>query len=264
MKKILFTSAIVFIFSLIAFADFKPEEKPIRGLNLDTAYTLPPGGFDIRLALPDISLPISFGVFDGLQITTRSIIWLTQVRVPNLSLKWNLAKETDNMPAFSIGGSGNWITVRNLVLNDVSEPYHTIDKIEVFYYNLSGYVSKNFGHLTASASFTYNRANFMIFDEGSDSETMFNYVYDFLKYYTGVPEPNTMFMASFVLHYEILQNLRLVAEGMVTLDEPYAYYLAGGLIWALGDNFRIDAGIIGIRAAQFQTPLPHFGLSLNF
>lgn len=259
---------ILTLFAAFSLADFKPEEKPIRGLNIDTAYVLPLGGVDARVAFPDVSIPLSVGIFDGLQLNSRTVLWFTQVRVPNVGLKWNLAKETENMPAFSIGGSGSWITIKDIPLDNYASGlgslYETIDKVEIFYYNLSLYASKNFGYITASTALTYNKVNVTIFDAGSDTQTITDLFYKALKYFTGVLEPTSMFTASVVVHYEILQNLRLITEALVTLDEPYAYYLAAGLVLALGDNFRIDAGVIGARAAQFYSPLPHLGVGLNF
>jgi len=261
LKKYALLFIILSFMSAFALADFKPEEKPIRGLNLDTAYVLPQWGVDFRIALPDVTMPLTVGIFDGVQISTRSLLWATAARVPNAGLKWNIAKESDNMPAFSVGGSGNWITVRNIAVDGLAQP---IDKVEVLYYNFSAYATKNFGYLTASTAFTYNKVNVHITYTGYDSAQLDQLFYDALKVYTGVLDPTSMFTMSIILHYEVLQNLRLVAEGLVTLDEPYAYYLAFGLIWAVGDNFRLDSGIAYARAAQFHTGLPHLGLGLNF
>jgi hypothetical protein len=259
-----------FIINLIALtalyipanADFQAGELPISGFSIDTAYVLPEHGWALKESFPEITMPVEYGAWKGLQLGTNAVSWLAAVS--NASLKWNIFPEGE-MPAFSVGGAFAAAAVKNFQVKDgAGNVIGTIDKVAITYFNITGYLSKKIGDLYVSGSFTYNKATVTLTDSNYDPGQLDSDFMTTMKYYTGEEDPLGMTNMALSFMWQCTPSLRLLLEGLLLVEEPFAYYTAGGFIWAMGDTFRLEAGLGSIRMGSFKLGFPHLGLGMRF
>jgi len=226
-KKFFVAALLVFIFTACVFADFRKDEDPVTAILCDTAYTLRGGEWNI-----DLTGPVSYGIIDGLQLWTDLYFYFAQAL--NLQAKWNVVPDSGSMPALTIGGTiGNASYKQTINSTDV--------KVNLLFWNLSGYVSKKFNdNLWLSASYTYNKFN--ITGQSAGNSTSLE---DTLKTITGSDDPLGVSNASASIVYQISPGARLCLEYLAVIDTldnnklNVSSSINPGVTWAFGDSFRL-------------------------
>ncbi len=232
-KKIaVFIVLLVVVFFCSIYADFRDDEKPVWGMMNDTAYTLLAGEWNI-----DLWGPVSYGIFDQLQIGTMFWIWFVQA--PNINLKLNIIPETDAMPAFSIGGSFSQFSFSRTSSDDNSN-----SNITIRWYNIGGYITKKLTeNFYLSGAYIYNGI------DASASVSTSDYA---ILNFTGTANSSKILVDAIIQQGK---TTRFFIEGVINLLQKVEYDAGGGIEWAIGDIFRLKIGIYSlIRENLFYLP----------
>ncbi|GEM_PF-6504960 len=233
MKKIKVCMVLFFLlFFCSIYADFRDDEKPVWGMMNDTAYTLSSGEWNI-----DLWGPISYGIFDQLQIGTIFWIWFAQM--PNVNLKLNIIPETDLMPAFSISGSFSQFS-----FSTNSSDNNSNSNVTIRWYNIGGYTTKKLTEsFYLSGAYIYN---------GIDASTSISSSDNAILNYTGTANSSKILLDAIIQQGKIT---RFFIEGVINLLQKVEYDAGGGIEWAIGDIFRLKIGIYTlVRENLFYLP----------
>lgn len=236
-KGVIFIVFLILIFSSI-YADFRDDERPVWGMLNDTAYILQAGEWNI-----DLWGPISLGLFNIFQINTNFWLWFPQV--PNVNLKCNIIKESDVLPAFSIGGS--YMQFTHTIKRNDEDIQNTLK-----WYHFGGYISKQFTPtMYLSGAYIYNgiyTPNELTLD-------------DILLLAVIGTKSSSKILLDFII--QTGKIARFYLNGVLNLGDKVEPDAGFGIEWALGDIFRLKIGIyVPMREKLYY--FPFFDLHWRF
>lgn len=228
-KRAIFVVFLMLIFCII-YADFRDDELPVWGMINDTAYILQEGEWNI-----DLWGPVSLGLFNIFQINTNFWLWFPQI--PNVNLKFNILKESDNLPALSIGGS--YMQFTHTIKRDDKDIQNTVK-----WYHLGGYISKKLTQtFYLSGAYVFNGVNT---PNEITTEDLF------LLAIIGTKDSSKILL-DFII--ETGKIARFYLEGVLNLGNKVEPDAGMAIEWALGDIFRLKLGIyVPIRENTFYLP----------
>jgi len=215
-----------------AWAEFRPDEKPVWGMLNDTAYTLNGGEWNI-----DLWGPVTYGIVDGLQVGSMFWVWFAQI--PNVNAKWNFIPESDFFPALSVGGSYYSFSIK---LSD--DDSNSDADISVSWYTLSAHVSKQLSqNMYLSGAYIYN---------GLDSSASLSTEDSAILNLSGTASGSKAVVS---LVTDMSKSARFSAEIAANIAEEVNFDAGAGFEWAMGDAFRLKVGVdVLLRESPFYIP----------